>query len=140
MELYPGVKISIGPPIADGFYYDFDFPDGVTLSEADLPRIEDIPGQTTRCNRQTGANCVNPPPGANFYPFYSTRAQPPTGCAWQLGGGGIPGTVDTFGGTSTAEFGQLLDLVYPGTRGVIHLIEDFRQVLASNPCTNTRGG
>src|SRR5437763_13715611 len=40
MELYPGVKISIGPPIEDGFYYDFEFPDGVTLSEADLPRIE----------------------------------------------------------------------------------------------------
>ncbi len=28
MELYDGVKISIGPPIADGFYYDFEFPDG----------------------------------------------------------------------------------------------------------------
>src|SRR5213079_640647 len=41
MELYPGVKISIGPPIEDGFYYDFEFPDGVTLSEADLPAIEE---------------------------------------------------------------------------------------------------
>jgi threonyl-tRNA synthetase len=40
MELYPGVKISIGPPIEDGFYYDFDFPDGVTLSEDDLAGIE----------------------------------------------------------------------------------------------------
>ncbi len=40
MELYPGVKISIGPPIENGFYYDFDFPDGVTLSEADFERIE----------------------------------------------------------------------------------------------------
>ena len=29
LELYPGVKISIGPPIEDGFYYDFEFPDGV---------------------------------------------------------------------------------------------------------------
>ena len=28
LELYDGVKISIGPPIADGFYYDFEFPDG----------------------------------------------------------------------------------------------------------------
>src|SRR5881394_3727088 len=35
MELYPGVKISIGPPIEQGFYYDFEFPDGVTLSEDD---------------------------------------------------------------------------------------------------------
>jgi threonyl-tRNA synthetase len=40
MELYPGVKISIGPPIDGGFYYDFDFPDGVTLSDADFERIE----------------------------------------------------------------------------------------------------
>jgi threonyl-tRNA synthetase len=35
------VKISIGPPIADGFYYDFDFPDGVKVGEEDLPRIEE---------------------------------------------------------------------------------------------------
>jgi threonyl-tRNA synthetase len=40
MELYPGVKISIGPPIANGFYYDFEFPEGVTVSEADFERIE----------------------------------------------------------------------------------------------------
>jgi threonyl-tRNA synthetase len=40
MELYPGVKISIGPPIENGFYYDFDFPDGVSISDADFERIE----------------------------------------------------------------------------------------------------
>jgi threonyl-tRNA synthetase len=40
MELYPGVKISIGPPIEDGFYYDFEFPEGVKLSDADFERIE----------------------------------------------------------------------------------------------------
>jgi threonyl-tRNA synthetase len=40
LELYPGVKISIGPAIEGGFYYDFDFPDGVHLSEADLEGIE----------------------------------------------------------------------------------------------------
>jgi threonyl-tRNA synthetase len=40
MELYPGVKISIGPPIEDGFYYDFDFPDGVTVSDSDFDVIE----------------------------------------------------------------------------------------------------
>ena len=40
MELYPGVKISIGPPIADGFYYDFEFPAEVKLSDADFERIE----------------------------------------------------------------------------------------------------
>ncbi len=41
MELYPGVKISIGPAIEDGFYYDFEFPDGVSVSDADFPAIED---------------------------------------------------------------------------------------------------
>jgi threonyl-tRNA synthetase len=40
MELYPGVQISIGPPIENGFYYDFDFPDGVTISDADFEAIE----------------------------------------------------------------------------------------------------
>jgi threonyl-tRNA synthetase len=40
MELYPGVKISIGPPIENGFYYDFDFPDGVSISDADFEAIE----------------------------------------------------------------------------------------------------
>src|SRR6185503_542395 len=38
-RLYPGVKIAIGPPIENGFYYDFDFPEPVT--EADLATIED---------------------------------------------------------------------------------------------------
>jgi threonyl-tRNA synthetase len=41
LELYDGVKISIGPSIADGFYYDFEFPDGTALSEADFPAIEE---------------------------------------------------------------------------------------------------
>jgi threonyl-tRNA synthetase len=41
MELYEGVKISIGPPIADGFYYDFEFPQGTVVSESDFPRIEE---------------------------------------------------------------------------------------------------
>jgi threonyl-tRNA synthetase len=39
-ELYPGVKVSIGPAIENGFYYDFDFPEGVSVGEDDLPAIE----------------------------------------------------------------------------------------------------
>jgi threonyl-tRNA synthetase len=38
-RLYPGVKIAIGPPIENGFYYDFEFPQPIT--EADLAKIED---------------------------------------------------------------------------------------------------
>jgi threonyl-tRNA synthetase len=40
-DLYDGVKISIGPPIEDGFYYDFEFPDGTAISEADFAKIEE---------------------------------------------------------------------------------------------------
>ncbi|HET9739287.1 MAG TPA: threonine--tRNA ligase [Solirubrobacteraceae bacterium] len=40
LDLYPGTKISIGPPIADGFYYDFEFPEGVTVSDADFEALE----------------------------------------------------------------------------------------------------
>ncbi|MGZ4302345.1 MAG: threonine--tRNA ligase [Gaiellaceae bacterium] len=38
-RLYPGVKVAIGPPIENGFYYDFEFPE--PISEDDLPRIEE---------------------------------------------------------------------------------------------------
>jgi threonyl-tRNA synthetase len=38
-RLYPGVKVSIGPPIENGFYYDFDFPE--PIAEDDLARIEE---------------------------------------------------------------------------------------------------
>ena len=36
---YPGVKLAIGPPIANGFYYDVDFLD-YTITEKDLEKIE----------------------------------------------------------------------------------------------------
>src|SRR5690349_7594806 len=38
-RLYPGVKVAIGPPIENGFYYDFDFPE--PIHEDDLESIED---------------------------------------------------------------------------------------------------
>jgi threonyl-tRNA synthetase len=41
MELYPGVRISIGPPIEQGFYYDFEFPPGTAISEERFPEIEE---------------------------------------------------------------------------------------------------
>jgi threonyl-tRNA synthetase len=38
-RLYPGTKVAIGPPIENGFYYDFEFPE--PISEDDLPRLEE---------------------------------------------------------------------------------------------------
>ena len=40
LDLYPGTKISIGPPIENGFYYDFEFPEGVTVTDADFEALE----------------------------------------------------------------------------------------------------
>ena len=39
-ELYPGVKLTIGPAIDNGFYYDVDLPEGQVISEKDFPTIE----------------------------------------------------------------------------------------------------
>ncbi len=41
-ELYGNdVQIAIGPQIADGFYYDFLFPEGVSVNQDDFKKIED---------------------------------------------------------------------------------------------------
>jgi len=107
--------------------------------ETDLPRIEDNATQANPCNRTTGANCVNPPPGAKFYPFFTSR-DVAGACAWQLGGAHIPGTTREFGGSSTAEFGGLLSLSYagPGNKSFSRL-QDFRRILPNNPCTLFHG-
>jgi threonyl-tRNA synthetase len=40
LDLFPGATFGIGPPIEDGFYYDFDLPEGRTFAPDDLIRIE----------------------------------------------------------------------------------------------------
>jgi len=40
LDLFPGTQLAIGPPIEYGFYYDVELPDGETLSNDDLERIE----------------------------------------------------------------------------------------------------
>ena len=117
--------------------------------EADLPRIE--ANTNPICQRHLsnpadpnpGQDCVNPPKGADFYPIYTTARSEGRGeddedtrCIWRLGGPYLPGTTNTFGGTSTAEYGPLLKLAYPSTGGqvTVHL-NDFRRILPYNPCT-----
>ncbi len=38
LEQYPNAKLGIGPTIDNGFYYDFDLPDKITIK--DLPKLE----------------------------------------------------------------------------------------------------
>jgi threonyl-tRNA synthetase len=39
-DLFPGAKYAIGPAIADGFYYDFELPNGAHFTDDDLARVE----------------------------------------------------------------------------------------------------
>ena len=41
LQLWPGARFAIGPPVEDGFYYDFELPGGAHFSEEDLARIEE---------------------------------------------------------------------------------------------------
>ena len=104
--------------------------------ETDLPRIEIAGAQDNApfCNRTTGADCVNPPNGAAFYPFFSTRQHAGT-CTWQEGGDLLPGTTNDFGGSSTTEFGPLLLTVYP-TAGftTVSRYNNFNSGDIANPC------
>jgi hypothetical protein len=116
--------------------------------ESDLPRIEGTDSSTTNnCQRHVsnpadpspGSGCVNPPlteGGAQaFYPIYSTTTASDGSCLWQEGGANIPGSTNTFGGTSTAEFGGLLLSNYPAAGFTItQRLNNFRNVLGGNPC------
>jgi hypothetical protein len=113
--------------------------------EADMPRIES--NTNPPCQRHVanpadpspGTGCVNPPKGANFYPIFTTvggdSGNSQGSCLWQEGGAHLPGTTNTFGGTSTAEYGPLLILAYPIPGPAVTLrYNNFRNVLSYNPC------
>ena len=107
--------------------------------EADLPRIEadDSQDNPPFCDRATGANCVNPPRGAAFYPFFTTGRHAGT-CTFQEGGNFIPGTINHFGGSSTTEFGKLLAVPYPDVGpSITTQINDFNSGDMPNPCPAT---
>jgi hypothetical protein len=104
--------------------------------EADLPRIEASDSQFNPpfCDRTTGADCVNPPAGARFYPLYTTGFHD-GGCVWQQGGDFIPGTINRFGGSSTTEYGPLLSTAYPKPGPtIVHLFNNFNSGDMRNPC------
>ncbi len=115
--------------------------------ETDLPRIEfatNPPCQrhiSNPADPNPGQGCVNPPTGGNFYPIFTTvggdSGNSQGSCLWQEGGAHLPGTTNTFGGTSTAEYGPLLILAYPIPGPAVSLrYNNFRNVLSYNPCPN----
>jgi hypothetical protein len=104
--------------------------------ETDLPRVE-----LSTCNRRTGVNCTLIPTtddgtSADFYPFFSVGRLNGQ-CRWAEGSF-IPGfTRNDFGGN--AQYGKLLQLqflAFGGHGATVTLIDDFRQVLAKDPCAS----
>ncbi len=88
-----------------------------------------------------------PPPGAEFYPVYTTAESQGHGhghehghdhghdCVWHLGGPYLKDTTNTFGGNSTAEYGPLLLSNYMGVGFMpVFRYNNFRQILNHNPC------
>jgi hypothetical protein len=112
--------------------------------ETNLPRIEFA--TTPPCQRHVfnpsdpspGSGCVDPAPGASFYPFFTTGTTSGGQCVWQEGGNFIPGTTNNFGGNSATEYGNLQDQIYPRTGPEVQgIFETFHNTLGSNPCPLT---
>jgi hypothetical protein len=129
-KFHPSPVLFTSPLTGSGINYS------TVAFETDLPRIEasDSQAHPPFCNTTTGANCVNPPNGAQFYPFFSTRINLGT-CTWQEGGPFIPGTKNDFGGSSTTEFGPLLQTLFPaaGFTPVLRF-DNFNSGDMPNPC------
>jgi len=65
-ELYPGIKLTIGPAIENGFYYDVDFNDNA-ISEKDFKAIEDKMMEIARGKHEFKMRSVSKQEALSFY-------------------------------------------------------------------------
>ena len=65
-ELYPGVKLTIGPAIENGFYYDVDLPNG-SISEKDFATIEKKALEIARGKHDYKMRAVSKADALSFY-------------------------------------------------------------------------
>ena len=99
----------------------------------DSAQESDAPAFESTCDVGSGAGCTQIPPGAQFYPFYSTH-QMNGGCVWEEGGKYLPNVISNFGGSATTAFGHLLKLAFPVQGGVAFALEDFHRNMPANAC------
>lgn len=69
--LFPGVKVAIGPAIADGFYYDFDYSRPFTPD--DLPAIEEKMAEIIKANQPFACQMT---PKAEALARYQAEGEP----------------------------------------------------------------
>jgi len=60
LDLWPGATFAIGPAIENGFYYDFELPDGATFINEDLERIENKMREIIKANQAFVRSEVKP--------------------------------------------------------------------------------
>lgn len=65
-QMYPGIKLTIGPAIDNGFYYDID-PNGHTIGEADFPKIEKKMIENARAKSEFQMREVSKAEALSFY-------------------------------------------------------------------------
>lgn len=65
-DLYPGAKLSIGPAIDNGFYYDVDFGEH-KISDSDFKKIEDRMLEIARGKHDFQMRAVSKDEALNFY-------------------------------------------------------------------------
>lgn len=65
-ELYPGIKLTIGPAIENGFYYDVDFGEH-KISDADFKKIEDRMLEIARGKHNFSMRSVSKKEALDFY-------------------------------------------------------------------------
>jgi hypothetical protein len=136
--------IVFSSPLFSAGHGVFDKNYSQTAFENDLPRIEGSDFSSNNdCQRHVsnpadpnpGHDCVDPPNGATLYPTYSTFHAAGHGCMWEEGGGSFNNATNNFGGTPSAEYGDLLLLNYPAAGFTItQRFNDFRNVLDNNAC------
>lgn len=65
-QMYPGIKLTIGPAIDQGFYYDID-PNGHSIGEADFPKIEKKMLENARAKSPFQMRSVSKQEALDFY-------------------------------------------------------------------------
>jgi len=72
--LYPGVKLTIGPAIENGFYYDVELPEGV-ISEKDFETIEKKALEIARGKHDFKMRAVSKTEALDFYQAQGNNEQ-----------------------------------------------------------------
>lgn len=65
-QMYPGIKLTIGPAIENGFYYDIDL-NGHSIGEADFPKIEQRMLENARAKSEFKMREVSKADALSFY-------------------------------------------------------------------------